>query len=171
MGTIGTSMFSSSLFMDQSVNMDHLKQFGLSGQARFNHSNSIQSIPFSMSESAVSAALDSRSFNKSKTFRESNQSKSKADTTISSTTPAKPLKKTDMILLQKETEKLARTAFAKISRDRPSSADENKVVLEWCMGSISILLRVMPISAVKCLNRRIKDYARHGGSEVKDPSA
>ena len=76
-----------------------------------------------------------------------------------------------MILLQKETEKLARTAFAKISRDRPSSVDENKVVLEWCMGSISILLRVMPMSAVKCLNRRIKDYARHGGSEVKDTSA
>mmetsp|Transcript_17148 Transcript_17148/g.21645 ORF Transcript_17148/g.21645 Transcript_17148/m.21645 type:complete len:92 (+) Transcript_17148:451-726(+) len=75
-----------------------------------------------------------------------------------------------MILLQKETEKLARVAFARISRERPSSRAENEVVLDWCLSSINTLLRVMPLSSIKSLSRRIKDHLRMGVSMAKDGS-
>ena len=70
----------------------------------------------------------------------------------------RPLSKTDMILLQTETEKLARTAHARISKERPGIREENAIVLEWIIGSVASFMKVMPLKGIQCLAKRIKEY-------------
>ena len=75
---------------------------------------------------------------------------------------AKSLTMTDMILLQKEIEKLAQTAFKNIKKDRLGQSDQNDIVLNWCMSSIHLLLQVMPTSAIETLTKQL------GGKQPKN---
>ena len=73
-------------------------------------------------------------------------------------TATKQLNKTDMILMQKETEKLARDAFARIQQTMANSSQENEIVLDWCFASVKGMTRVMTEQQGKSFTRKIRDF-------------
>ena len=70
----------------------------------------------------------------------------------------KLINKTDMILIQKETEKLARDALVKITQSKANGVAENDIVMDWCYSSIYRMMQIMTIYQCKNLSNKVKDY-------------
>ena len=68
------------------------------------------------------------------------------------------LNKTDMILMQKETEKLARDTLSRLSRSMASPNQENDVIFEWCCLSVQTMLGTLSMNQVKTLSRHVRDF-------------
>ena len=72
----------------------------------------------------------------------------------------KLINKTDMILIQKETEKLARDALVKINQNKANGLAENDIVMDWCYSSIFRMMQTMTIYQCKNLCNKVKDYVQ-----------
>ena len=57
---------------------------------------------------------------------------------------SKQLTKTDIILLQKQTEKLARDTLQNMAKATPRQ--ESELVFEWCFSSITTMMNAMSFS-------------------------
>lgn len=68
------------------------------------------------------------------------------------------LNKTDLILLQKQTEKLGRDAFARINKTMAREEEETQIILNWCFASVQAMMQTMSFSQAKSLSRKVRDY-------------
>ena len=70
----------------------------------------------------------------------------------------KLLNKTDMILLQKEIERLGRETFSSIIKVKPGTSEENEIILNWCFASICAMLSKTSPEATKDIGRRVQGF-------------
>ena len=67
----------------------------------------------------------------------------------------KYLNSTDMILMQKETEKPGREAFSQIRKGAASKHDAHDIIMEWCFASVQVMMQAMTLSQNKSFTKRI----------------
>lgn len=92
----------------------------------------------------------------SSTIKQSTNRRSK----IKQAESARLLNKTDLILLQKETEKLGRDAFARIQKTMANEQEETQIILNWCFACIQAMMQTMSMPQAKSLARKVKDYVQ-----------
>ena len=51
-----------------------------------------------------------------------------------------------MIVMQKETDKLARDALTRIHKNIATGQQENDIILKWCFASVQGMMKVMSLN-------------------------
>ena len=65
-----------------------------------------------------------------------------------------------MILMQKETEKLARDAFTRIHQNMATGQQENDIILNWCFASVQGMMKVMSLNQATQFAKSTKQYVQ-----------